>query len=83
VDCTLIVPWLRTADIIHSHNGQNLGFEELAEFLCDHVEDEDEGEGRGQDGVVVQVLPPDAGSVGSQNFETQFKYMLLIKTVQK
>ena len=26
------------------------------------VEEKDAGEGRGQDGVVVQVLPPDAGS---------------------
>ncbi len=63
--------------------GQNLGFEELAEFLSDHVEDEDEGEGRGQDGVVVQVLPPDAGSVRFKNFLTQSKYILLIKTIQK
>jgi hypothetical protein len=40
------------------------------------VEDEDEGEGRGQDGVVVQILPPDAGSGRLKNFETQSKYIL-------
>ncbi len=55
----------RSACEIPDHVAIYLGPDQLAELLGGHVQEENDGEGRGQDGVVVQVLPPDAGSIST------------------